>query len=136
VRLRVLLVDDGLDGIAGPVATVLRDAGLGTVSIARQELATVSPADVVILRMVDADPIAACWRIHREGHRWIVAIDPHPNPDDCVRLLNAGVDTYVSAEPGPELVARLRSFLRLRAWAEVDSLQASTDATAREYAPR
>jgi hypothetical protein len=48
VRLRVLLVDDGLDGVAGPVATVLRDAGLGTVTVARQELATVSPADVVI----------------------------------------------------------------------------------------
>ena len=136
MRLRVLLVDDGLNGIAGPMATVLRNAGLGTVTIARDDLASVSPADVVILRMVDADPIAACWRIHREGHRWIVAIDPQPNSDDCVRLLNAGADSYMSAEPGPELVARLRSFLRLRAWAELDPLQGAPDATAREYAPR
>ncbi|HXN01821.1 MAG TPA: hypothetical protein VN973_08045 [Candidatus Dormibacteraeota bacterium] len=136
MRLRVLLVDDGLDGIAGPMATVLRKAGLSTVTIAREDLATVSPADLVVLRMADPDPIAACWRIHRQGHRWIVALDPYPNPDDCIRLLNAGADGYMAAEPGPELVARLRSFLRLRAWAEFDAPYATPDATAREYAPQ
>jgi DNA-binding response OmpR family regulator len=132
----VLLVDDGLDGMAAPIASVLRHAGLPTVTIARQELAMVSPADLVVLRMDDLDPIAACWRIHRQGHRWIVALDPYPNPDDCIRLLNAGADGYMSAEPGPELVARLRSFLRLRAWAEFDAPYVAPDATAREYAPR
>jgi DNA-binding response OmpR family regulator len=136
VRPRILLVDDGLDGIAGPLAGVLRNAGLRTDTIARQDLASVSPADLVVLRIVDPDPIATCWRIHREGHRWIVAIDPHPSPDECVRLLNAGVDGYMSSEPGPEIVARLRSFLRSRAWAELDALQGATHAMAREYVPR
>jgi DNA-binding response OmpR family regulator len=129
-------VDDGLDGIAGPVASVLRNAGLRTITIAHHELGTVSPADLVVLRMLDPDPIAACWRMHRQGHRWIVAIDPHPNPNDCIRLLNAGADGYMSAEPGPELVARIRSFLRSRAWRELDALHGATDTMAREYAPR
>ena len=135
MRPRVLLVDDGLDDIAAPVAIVLRNAGLSTVTIAREDLATVSPADLVVLRMDDADPVAACWRIHRQGHRWIIALDPYPNPDDRIRLLNAGADGYMSAEPGPELVARLRSFLRLRAWAELEVPHPVPDATAREYAP-
>ena len=132
----MLLVDDGLDGIAAPIAIGLRNAGLSTVRIAREDLATVSPADLVVLRIDDPDPIAACWRIHRQGHRWILALDPYPNPDDCIRLLNAGADGYISAEPGPELVARLRSFLRLRAWAEFDAPYPAPEATAREYAPR
>ena len=136
MRPRVLLVDDGLDGIAGRVANVLRNAGLQTITIALHELGTVSPADVVVLRMLDPDPIAACWRMHRQGHRWIVAIDPHPNPNDCIRLLNAGADGYMSAEPGPELVARIRSFLRSRAWREIDALHRASDAMAREYAPQ
>ena len=50
--------------------------------------------------------------------------------------INAGADGYMSAEPGPELVARLRSFLRLRAWAEFDAPYATPEAMAREYAPR
>jgi DNA-binding response OmpR family regulator len=117
VTQRLVLVHDGLEAAAPELVAALRDAGLRAMTISRQDLSKVAPADVVMLRLSDRDPVAACWRIHRQGHRWIVALATDPNADDCIRLLNAGADGYMSAVPGPELIARLRSLLRLREWA-------------------
>lgn len=123
---RLALVHDGLETSAPNILAALKDAGLRVLLISREDLALVAPADVVLLRLPDRDPVAACWRIHRQGHRWIVALATDPNPDECIRLLNAGADGYMSATPGPELIARLRSLLRLRDWAgAVHSAQAS-----------
>ncbi len=113
---RLVLVHDGLETNAPRILAALKDAGLRVMLISREDLAIVAPADVVLLRLADRDPVAACWRIHRQGHRWIVALATDPNPDECTRLLNAGADGYMSATPGPELIARLRSLLRLRDW--------------------
>jgi len=116
VTHRLVLVHDGLETSAPSIVTALKDAGLRVLLISREALATVAPADVVLLAVQDRDPVAACWRIHRQGHRWIVALATDPNPDECIRLLNAGADGYMSATPGPELIARLRSLLRLHDW--------------------
>jgi DNA-binding response OmpR family regulator len=123
---RLVLVHDGLETSASHLVAALKDAGLRVMLISREDLAVVAPADVVLLRLADRDPVAACWRIHRQRHRWIVVLATDPHPDECIRLLNAGADGYVSATPGPELIARLRSLLRLRDWAgAVRSAQAS-----------
>jgi DNA-binding response OmpR family regulator len=113
---RLVLVHDGLEADAPRILTALKDAGLRVMLISREDLAIVAPADVVLLRLVDRDPVAACWRIHRQGHQWIVALATDPSPDECIRILNAGADGYMSATPGPELIARVRSLLRLRHW--------------------
>ena len=113
---RLVLVHDGLEANAPRILTALKDAGLRVMLISREDLAIVAPADVVLLRLADRDPVAACWRIHRQGHRWIVALSTDPSADECIRILNAGAGGYMSATPGPELIARVRSLLRLRDW--------------------
>jgi DNA-binding response OmpR family regulator len=114
---KVVLVRDGLDGAAPWVAQALRHAGLNVRTVSRMELAEVAPADVVLLRIADRDPVAACWALHRQGHRWVVATSGSATSQECIRLLNAGADYYLDAWlPAAELVARVRVVLRYSAW--------------------
>ena len=96
---RLVLVHDGLETSAPHILAALKDAGLRVMLISREDLAVVAPADVVLLRLADRDPVSACWRIHRQGHRWIVALATDPQPDECIRLLNAGADGYIANHP-------------------------------------
>ena len=59
MKARVLLVRDGLDGAAPWISQALRHAGLNVRTISRMELADAAPADVVLLRISDRDPVAA-----------------------------------------------------------------------------
>lgn len=117
MRGDVVLVKDGLDGAAPWLTQTLRDAGLRLDVIAASELAMHRPADVVLIKMRDADPVETCWRLHRQGHRAVVAVSSGANSRECVRLLNAGADYYLDAwMPAAELVARIRVVLRSTAW--------------------
>ena len=117
MRGRLLLVRDGLDGAAPWIGQLLRNADLNVVTISRAELANQSPADAVLLRIRDANPVATCWDLHRQGHRSVVAVSTVPSSQECIRLLNAGADYYLDAWlPGAELVARVRVVLRFANW--------------------
>ena len=130
MKVRVLLVRDGLEGAAPWIAQVLRDAGFNLLTISANELADAAPADVVLTRISDRNPVAACWTLHRQGHRSVVAVSGSPNSKDCIRLLNAGADYYLDAWlPAAELVARVRAVLRFSAWlGESTSKQPTLDA--------
>jgi DNA-binding response OmpR family regulator len=117
MKPQLLLVRDGLEGAAPWMAQVLRDAGLNVRSISGAELAGAAPADVVLLRISDRDPVATCWTLHRQGHRAVVAASGLPSSKECIKLLNAGADYYLDAWlPAAELVARVRVVLRVSAW--------------------
>jgi len=76
-----------------------------------------APAEVVLTRTADRDPAEACWALHRQGYRWIVAVSGSPSSQECIRLLNAGADYYIDAWlPAAELVARVKVVLRFSAW--------------------
>ncbi len=114
---RLVLVRDGLEQVASSLAAELRKAGLRTSVVGQPGLAATAPGDIVLLRIADPDPIATCWRLRRQGHRWIVALSVDPSTDECIRLLSAGADACVPvSQPRAELIARLRSLLRLSAW--------------------
>jgi DNA-binding response OmpR family regulator len=99
------------------MAQVLREAGFRVRTTSAAELASVAPAEVVLLRIADRNPSAACWNLHRQGYRWIVAVSGSPNSQECIRLLNAGADYYIDAWlPAAELVARVNVVLRFSAW--------------------
>ena len=117
MKPQLLLVRDGLEGAAPWMAQVLRDAGFNIRTISAAELGDVTPAEVVLLRISDRNPSAACWTLHRRGYRWIVAVSGSPSSQECIRLLNAGADYYIDAWlPAEELVARVRVVLRFAAW--------------------
>jgi DNA-binding response OmpR family regulator len=117
VKTELLLVRDGLEGAAPWMAQVLREAGFRVRTTSAAELASVAPAEVVLLRIADRNPSAACWNLHRQGYRWIVAVSGSPNSQECIRLLNAGADYYIDAWlPAAELVARVNVVLRFSAW--------------------
>lgn len=123
---RLIIVRDGLEQLAAALATDLRKAGLPTSVVARVSLAAAAPGDIVLLRMSEPDPIAACWQLRRQGHRWIVALTIDPSTDECIRLLSAGADAYVPvSQPRAELIARLRSLLRVSAW--IDDRRAAAE---------
>lgn len=117
MRGRLLLVRDGLDGAAPWIAQLLKGAEMNVIAVSRAELPHQTPADAVLLRIQDRDPVAACWSLHRQGHRSVVAISTVASSRECIRLLNAGADYYLDAWlPAAELVARVRVVLRLSGW--------------------
>jgi DNA-binding response OmpR family regulator len=117
MKAQLLLVRDGLEGAAPWMAQVLRDAGFNIRTISAADLADTTSAEVVLLRIRDRNPSAACWTLHRQGYRWIVAVSGSPSSQECIRLLNAGADYYINAWlPAEELVARIRVVLRFAAW--------------------
>jgi DNA-binding response OmpR family regulator len=117
MKTELLLVRDGLEGAAPWMAQVLRDAGFGVRTTSAAELGDITPAEVILLRIPDRNPTAACWTLHRQGYRWIVAVSGSPSSQECIRLLNAGADYYIDAWlPAAELVARVKVVLRFAAW--------------------
>jgi DNA-binding response OmpR family regulator len=117
MKTELLLVRDGLEGAAPWIAQVLRDAGFSVRTTSRADLGDIPPADVELLRIQDRNPTAACWTLHRQGYRWIVAVSGSPSSQECIRLLNAGADYYIDAWlPAEELVARVNVVLRFSAW--------------------
>jgi len=117
MKTELLLVRNGLDGAAPWMAQVLREAGFRVRTISTAELSDVAPAEVVLLRISDRNPTAICWKLHRRGYRWIVAVSGSPNSQECIRLLNAGADYYIDGWlPAAELVARVNVALRFSAW--------------------
>ena len=74
MKTELLLVRDGLEGAAPWMAQVLRDAGFKVRTTSAGELGETAPAEVVLLRIGDRNPTAACWTLHRQGYRWIVAV--------------------------------------------------------------
>ena len=91
---RVLLVRDGLDGAAPWMTQVLREAGMNVRTISGTELADAAPSDVLLLHLPDRDAVAACWALHRQGHRSVIAVSGAASSKECIRLLNAGADYY------------------------------------------
>ena len=123
---RLIVVRDGLESIAPSLAAELRKANLPTRIVARLSLAVSAPGDIVLLRMTDTDPIRTCWQLRRQGHRWIVALSLNPSTDECIRLLSAGADAYIPvSQPRGDLIARLRSLLRVSAW--IDTRRAASE---------
>ena len=117
MKTELLLVRDGLEGAAPWMAQVLRDAGFGVRTTSAAELGDITPAEVILLRIPDRNPTAACWTLHRQGYRWIVAVSGSPSSQECIRMLNAGADYYIDAWlPAAELVARVKVVLRFAAW--------------------
>ncbi len=117
MKTELLLVRDGLEGAAPWIAQVLRDAGFSVRTTPRADLGDIPTAGVVLLRIQDRNPTAACWTLHRQGYRWIVAVSGSPSSQECIRLLNAGADYYIDAWlPAEELVARMNVVLRFSAW--------------------
>jgi DNA-binding response OmpR family regulator len=110
---RLLLVRDGLEGAVPSLVQLLGGAGLEALTISRLELPDAAPTDVVLIRILDRDPVSTCWSLHRQGYRSVVALTLAPSSEECIRLLNAGADYYLDAWlPAEELVARLRVVLR------------------------
>jgi DNA-binding response OmpR family regulator len=127
MKAQLLLVRNGLEGAAPWMAKVLRDAGLNVRSISGAELGDAMPADVVMLRIPDRDPVAACWTLHRQGHRSVVAVSGSASSQECIKLLNAGADCYLDARlPAAELVARVRVMLRFSTWLAESAAVATT----------
>jgi DNA-binding response OmpR family regulator len=117
MKAELLLVRDGLEAAAPSIAQILRDAGINIRATSAAELGETTPAEVVLLRFPDRNPMATCWTLHRQGYRWIVAVSGSPSSRECIRLLNAGADYYIDAWlPAEELVARVRVVLRFAAW--------------------
>src|SRR5437762_13603771 len=117
MKARLLLVRDGLEGAIPSMAHVLRDAGLSVSTVSGLEIPEARSADVVMLRIRDRDPAAACWDLHRQGYRSVVAVTLALTREECIRLLNAGADYYLDAwMPAAELVARVRVVLRFSSW--------------------
>lgn len=117
MRGRILLVRDGLEGAVPWMTQVLREADLDVVSVRATELGEQPPADAVLVRMLERNPVSTCWNLHRLGHRSVVAVSPNASSQECIRLLNAGADYYLDVwMPAPELVARVRVVLRFSGW--------------------
>ena len=117
MRGELVLVRDGLEGAVPWLTQTLREAGLRLDVVGASELSSHRPADAVLLKMRDGDPVQTCWRLHRQGHRSIVAVSSGANSGECIRLLNAGADYYLDAwMPAAELVARMRVVLRFTRW--------------------
>jgi len=114
---RILLVRDGLDGAVAWVAQVLRNDGMRVDVVAGDELAARRSADAVLLRFNGSDPAEVCWTLRRQGYGTIVALSPAASSPECIRLLNAGADSYLDAWlPAAELAARVRVALRFTRW--------------------
>jgi len=124
---RVLLVRDGLEGAAPWITQVLREAGMNVRTITGADLAEAAPSDVLLLHIPDRQAAEACWALHRQGHRSVIAVSGSPSSKECIQLLNAGADYYLDAWlPAAELVARVRVVLRFTAWLDERSAIAST----------
>jgi len=93
------------------ILTNVRDPGnAGTVIRG----ADAAGADAVLLSLDDPDPVAACWELHRQGHSTVVAVSDRPNTYECVRVLNAGADFYLTKPFSPlDLLTRVDEALLL-----------------------
>jgi DNA-binding response OmpR family regulator len=128
---RVVIVRDGLEGAAPWMTQVLRDASMNVRTISGAELADAAPSDVLLLRIPDRQAVAACWTLHRQGHRSVIAVSGSPSSKECIHLLNAGADYYLDAWlPAAELVARVRVVLRFTAWLDERTAIASVQQVA------
>ena len=117
MRGRLLLVRDGLEGAVPWVFQTLHGAGFNVGTVRAAQLAEEPPADAVLIRIRDRNPVATCWNLHRQGHRSVVAVSPAASSVECIQLLNAGADYYLDAWlPSAELVARVRVVLRFSGW--------------------
>ena len=133
----LFLVRNGLDGAAPWLAQVLQEAGLNVVTISYDELDDAAPADVVLLRIRDHNPVATCWELHKRGHRSVIAVSGSPSSKECIRLLNAGADYYLDAWlPKAELVARVRVVLRLSTWLGKQSALTEVEGETKEWSPQ
>ncbi|TMD80227.1 MAG: hypothetical protein E6I74_14075 [Chloroflexi bacterium] len=133
----LLLVRNGLDGAAPWLAQVLQEAGLNVVTISLHELDDAAPSDVVLLRMGHDNPVAACWQLHKRGHRSVIAVGGSPSSKECIRLLNAGADYYLDAWLlKAELVARVRVVLRLSTWLGKQSALTEVEGETKEWSPQ
>lgn len=126
MRGQLLLVRDGLEGAVPWISQVLREAKLNVVAVAASDLSNQPPAEAVLIRIRDRNPVAMCWNLHRQGHGSVVAVSPAASSQECIRLLNAGADYYLDAwVPAPELVARVRVVLRFTGWLERHAMAAA-----------
>jgi len=117
VSPQLVLVRDGLEGAVPWMSQVLRDAGLKVDVVSGRELEAHRPADAVLLKFRNHNPVDTCWTLHRQGHRSVVAVSGAASSRECIQLLNAGADYYLDAwMPAAELVARVRVVLRFAGW--------------------
>lgn len=125
MRGRLLLVRDNLDGAAPWISQLLRQSELNIVTVSCADLAHQTPADAVLLRIRDRDPVATCWALHRQGHRSVIALSTAASTQECIRLLNAGADYYLDAWlPAAEFVARVKVVLRFSSWLDQHDISA------------
>jgi DNA-binding response OmpR family regulator len=126
---QLLLVRDGLEGAVPSMTRAFNRAGFAVSMASRLELPDAAPADVVLLRIRDHDPVPTLWSLHRQGYRSVIAASMAPSSQECIRLLNAGADYYLDAlmDPG-ELVARVRVALRFSSWLGAQPAIAPVDA--------
>ena len=111
------MVRDGLEGAVPWLTQSLREGGLHINVASASELGSQRPADAVLIKIPGADPVETIWKLHRQGHRSIVAVSRGANSQECIRLLNAGADYYLDAwMPSAELIARIRVVLRFTGW--------------------
>jgi DNA-binding response OmpR family regulator len=119
VSAQLVLLPDGLDGAVPWISQVLRQAGMKVDIVSSEELDAHRPADAVLLKFRDRNPVDTCWHLHRQGHRSVVAVSSAASSRECIQLLNAGADYYLDAwMPAAELVARVKVVLRFSGWLE------------------
>lgn len=127
---QLVLVRDGLDGAAPWISQVLREAGMKVDVVSGDELDAHRPADAVLLKFRDRNPVDTCWHLHRQGHRSVVAVSSSASSRECIQLLNAGADYYLDAwMPAAELVARVKVVLRFSGWLDRHPVQAQAAAS-------
>jgi DNA-binding response OmpR family regulator len=128
---QLLLVRDGLEGALPSMTRAFNGAGLQVSLVSRLELPDATPTDVVLLRILERDPVPTLWSLHRLGYRSVVAVTMAPSSEECIRLLNAGADYYLDAFlMAAELVARVRVVLRFSAWlGEQPAVAAGTESS-------
>ncbi|TME44744.1 MAG: hypothetical protein E6I56_11345 [Chloroflexi bacterium] len=116
---QLVLVRDGLEGAVPWVTQVLRDAGMKVDVVSSAELDAHRPADAVLMKFRERNPVDTCWHLHRLGQRSVVAVSGAASSRECIQLLNAGADYYLDAwMPAAELAARVRVVLRFSGWLE------------------
>jgi DNA-binding response OmpR family regulator len=130
VSAQLVLVRDGLDGAVPWISQVLREAGMQVDIVSSEELDAHRPADAVLLKFRDRNPVDTCWHLHRQGHRSVVAVSSAASSRECIQLLNAGADYYLDAwMPAAELVARVKVVLRFSGWLDRHPVPASVMAS-------
>ena len=138
-RIVLLVVDDGnAAGALRRVADQLDSAdwSVRVVRDAAEAATSGGRVDGVVLSLDGVDDARAVCRTVRGGRDpFIVAVTSGLSSPDCIRVLDAGADDYLSASiPGQELRLRVRNLLRRRVESPSPSPAthaAAPDATAR-----